>query len=241
MARRAARSRFRRLNRSWLLFARDQLFDRAGGDFIALACVMKNRDPQNWRDVQNLTADIGHYILSDRPMTEEQWIAERTKVIEAKPVDSQVLAEDMARPTEYSPTIIPAVKAAAHFGATRAEIAEYLGVTRQCFHRWTIEHEELNSALKLGTLASDNRVVESLYQQALAGNPTCIIFWLKNRDPAHWRDVQNITGDIGHYILSDRPMTEEQWIAERTKVIEAKPVDSPVLAADTDHKAKPLE
>ena len=82
----------------------------------------------------------------------------------------------------------------------------------------------------LGTLASDNRVVESLYQQALAGNPTCIIFWLKNRDPAHWRDVQNITGDIGHYILSDRPMTEAEWIEQRTKVIEAKPVDSPVLA-----------
>jgi hypothetical protein len=30
---------FRRLNRSWLLFARDEFLDRAGGDFIALAAL----------------------------------------------------------------------------------------------------------------------------------------------------------------------------------------------------------
>ena len=42
--------------------------------------------PHEWRDVQHLDQAVGHYIISDRPMTEEQWIAERTKVIEAKPV-----------------------------------------------------------------------------------------------------------------------------------------------------------
>jgi hypothetical protein len=43
--------------------------------------------------------------------------------------------------------------------------------------------------------------------------------------------VQNITGDIGHYIISDRPMTESEWIEQRTKLIDAKPNSeaSPVL------------
>jgi hypothetical protein len=77
-------------------------------------------------------------------------------------------------------------------------------------------------ALKRGREASDARVEESLYRNALAGNTTAQIFWLKNRRPDRWRDVQNINADVGHYIVSDKPMTEEQWIAERTKVIEAK-------------------
>jgi hypothetical protein len=53
---------------------------------------------------------------------------------------------------------------------------------------------------------------------------TAQIFYLKNRRPDRWRDVRNINADVGHYIVSDKPMSEEQWIAERTKVIEAKVV-----------------
>jgi hypothetical protein len=74
-------------------------------------------------------------------------------------------------------------------------------------------------------------VVESLYQQAINGNPACIIFWLKNRRPSEWRDVQNIDAAVGHYILSDSPMTEEQWIearADRAKVV------TPAVTQDTD-------
>jgi len=45
---------------------------------------------------------------------------------------------------------------------------------------------------------------------------------LKNRRPDRWRDVQQLQGGVGHYIISDRPMSEEQWIRERT-LIEADP------------------
>ena len=55
-------------------------------------------------------------------------------------------------------------------------------------------------------------------------NTTAAIFWLKNRRPDRWRDAQQIQGDIGHYLLSDRPMTEDEWIEQRTKVIDAKPI-----------------
>jgi hypothetical protein len=43
--------------------------------------------------------------------------------------------------------------------------------------------------------------------------------WLKNRDPEHWRDVQNVEHVMGKYIISDRPMTAEQWAAERAAVV----------------------
>ena len=41
------------------------------------------------------------------------------------------------------------------------------------------------------------------------------VFWLKNRRKDRWRDVQNIESEIGHYIISDRPMTEQEWIEQR--------------------------
>jgi hypothetical protein len=63
---------------------------------------------------------------------------------------------------------------------------------------------------------------------AIAGNPACIIFWLKNRRPSEWRDVQNIQSEVGHYIISDHPMTEDEWITARAD--RAKPIDSPALA-----------
>jgi hypothetical protein len=89
----------------------------------------------------------------------------------------------------------------------------------------------------LGREASDARVEESLYRNALAGNTTAQIFWLKNRRPDRWRDAQHLQGDVGHYIISDRPMTEQQWIEERTKVIEANVTQG--LPQDTKSSDKP--
>jgi hypothetical protein len=43
--------------------------------------------------------------------------------------------------------------------------------------------------------------------------------WLKNRDPDRWRDVQNVEHVLGKYIISDRPMTTEEWAAERATVV----------------------
>ena len=42
---------------------------------------------------------------------------------------------------------------------------------------------------------------------------TAQIFWLKNRKPTEWRDVQQMEHVLGKYIISDKPMTEEEWIS----------------------------
>jgi hypothetical protein len=44
---------------------------------------------------------------------------------------------------------------------------------------------------------------------------TAQIFWLKNRKPADWRDAQQLEHVLGGYVISDKPMTEEEWIRER--------------------------
>ena len=64
-----------------------------------------------------------------------------------------------------------------------------------------------------------NGIVESLYRNALSGNIAAQCFWLKNRRPSEWRDVQNVDAAIGHYLISDRPLTEAEWIEQRTKAL----------------------
>ena len=39
---------------------------------------------------------------------------------------------------------------------------------------------------------ADKRVEKSLYFQALKGNTTAMIFWLKNRQPDQWRDRHEV-------------------------------------------------
>jgi CheY-like chemotaxis protein len=52
---------------------------------------------------------------------------------------------------------------------------------------------------------------------------TAQIFWLKNRKPTEWRDVQQMEHVLGKYIISDKPMTEEEWIRERATVVDVTP------------------
>jgi hypothetical protein len=133
----------------------------------------------------------------------------------------------MARPSSYLPVVLPVVRACATFGATAEEIANYLNIPWGSFKRWIYAEPELREALKRGRDASDERVVESLYRKALGGDTTACIFWLKNRRPSEWRDVHNIEASTAHYIISDRPMTEGEWIEQRTKLIDSRPLDAP--------------
>ena len=54
---------------------------------------------------------------------------------------------------------------------------------------------------------------------------TACIFWLKNRDPAHWRDAWQVEHTLGKYLISDKPMTEEEWAKERATLIDVTPED----------------
>jgi hypothetical protein len=72
--------------------------------------------------------------------------------------------------------------------------------------------------LAQGTVAKQPVVVH--YMEHCPPDVGAAFIWLKNRDPEHWRDVQNVEHVMGKYIISDRPMTAEQWAAERATVID---------------------
>jgi hypothetical protein len=60
------------------------------------------------------------------------------------------------------------------------------------------------------------------YVEHMPPDTTAAIFWMKNRDPAHWRDAWQIEHSLGKYIISDKPMTQEQWIKERAVMLDAE-------------------
>ena len=57
------------------------------------------------------------------------------------------------------------------------------------------------------------------YTEHLPPDVGAAFIWLKNRDPDRWRDVQNVEHVMGKYIISDKPMTIDEWAAARATVI----------------------
>lgn len=121
------------------------------------------------------------------------------------------------RPTEYKPEYVEQVRKLCDLGATDIEIADFFGVERTTIWRWSQKYPEFCNALKAGKAAADERVERSLYARAIGythdavkifnanGNPmivpyrehvapdtTAMIFWLKNRKAADWRDKQDV-------------------------------------------------
>jgi hypothetical protein len=161
----------------------------------------------------------------------------RIAMTKRKPKDQ---LQKRGRKSDFRPEYILIAKACARFGAIEDEIANELHIGPATLDRWKQKYPEFRCALKAGKEASDDRVERSLYQLAIGWNgqppnATACIFWLKNRRKDRWRDVQNVEADIGHYILSDRPMSEEEWIMQRTVMEQKrapKQIDSQVLAED---------
>lgn len=112
----------------------------------------------------------------------------------------------------------PWVRSLARRGMTGKEIALELGVDESTIYRWCDRYPEFCKSLNEGRSYADAMVEDSLYRRALGGTYTekrqslkpnskgeqvkvmeaierevppdvsACIFWLKNRDPEHWRD-----------------------------------------------------
>ena len=73
-------------------------------------------------------------------------------------------------------------------GLTNEQIAENLNIGKTTFYKLLKEHPELSERLKKGKEVVDYEVENALLKNALSGNITAQIFWLKNRKPKQWKD-----------------------------------------------------
>ena len=131
-------------------------------------------------------------------------------------------------------------------GMTDAEVADFFGVQTLTLSLWARKYPEFRAVLKLGKEAADNRVERSLFQRAcgytyktqkamlvdktveiveydehVLPETTACIFWLKNRRPDLWRDVNKIEhGRAGEFEkLSDADLARA--LLEEVEMISA--------------------
>lgn len=123
----------------------------------------------------------------------------------------------MCRPTKYKEEYNEQAYKLCLLGATDTELANFFEVSEQTLNTWKKDHPEFLESIKRGKSIADANVASKLYHRAIgyqhpedkifnnngeemivptikhyAPDPTAAIFWLKNRQPAKWRDKQEI-------------------------------------------------
>ena len=68
-------------------------------------------------------------------------------------------------------------------GLTNEQIASNMGIVVSTLWEWRKKSPKISNALKIGKDEADIQVENALYKEALKGNTTAIIFWLKIASP----------------------------------------------------------
>lgn len=122
------------------------------------------------------------------------------------------------RPSSFKTEYVEQARKLTQLGATDRDVADFFRVSESTVTRWKHVHPEFREALKVGKDAADDRVEHSLFRRAVGysydtekiainasgdvtrvpyvehvpPDTTAMIFWLKNRRPAEWRDRQQL-------------------------------------------------
>jgi hypothetical protein len=73
-------------------------------------------------------------------------------------------------------------------GLSQKQLAIALGINLKTLQKHRKINEQLQASIDKGRVQGLADVSNSLYENALGGNVTAQIFYLKNRDPDNWRD-----------------------------------------------------
>jgi len=125
------------------------------------------------------------------------------------------------RPSKYKDEFVVNAIKLVKLGAGDREIADFFQVSESTLNLWKLKHPEFSEALKRTKEEMDAQVEQSLFRRALGyshksekvfqfqgqiiraktiehypPDTTSMIFWLKNRQPAKWRDrIEQAQGD----------------------------------------------
>lgn len=73
-------------------------------------------------------------------------------------------------------------------GYNDEQIAAKMHIVPSTLYEWKKRFPEISEALKDGKDLPDIQVENALYEAAVGGNVTAMIFWLKNRLKGEWKD-----------------------------------------------------
>lgn len=96
-------------------------------------------------------------------------------------------------------------------GLTEEQIAHNLGIGYTTFKDYKKKYPSFLSALKKGKEVVDFEVENALFKNAMEGNVTAQIFWLKNRKPTKWREKieQQVENNQRIQIIDDTDEVED--------------------------------
>ena len=98
----------------------------------------------------------------------------------------------MAAKGKYADWITPEgllrIEGWARDGLTDKQIAHNIGISHATLYEWKKHFPELSDTLKKSKDVVDRMVENALFKNAIEGNTTAQIFWLKNRKPDKWRE-----------------------------------------------------
>lgn len=125
------------------------------------------------------------------------------------------------RPSAYKPEFVEQAYHYCLLGATDAQLAEFFQLKEQTINNWKKKYPEFAEALQCGKMIADAQVARSLFKRATgyshpethlhcldgqivqtavikyyAPDTTACIFWLKNRQPAQWRDKTEVNAAL---------------------------------------------
>ena len=80
------------------------------------------------------------------------------------------------------------LKGYARRGLNDEQIAAKMHIVPSTLYEWKKRFPEISEALKDGKDLPDIQVENALYEAAIGGNVTAMIFWLKNRLKSEWKD-----------------------------------------------------
>ncbi len=96
-------------------------------------------------------------------------------------------------------------------GLTDEQISNNIGISRSTLAEWKKKYEDIADTLKKGKEVVDYQVENALLRNAIKGDTTAQIFWLKNRRPDKWRDKRDLEHSGGINVQNQyENMTEEE-------------------------------
>ncbi|HEV2097807.1 MAG TPA: hypothetical protein VGR45_02645 [Stellaceae bacterium] len=169
---------------------------------------------------------------------------------------ARFMTKPTGRPSKYKPEFAEQVYRLALLGTTDPEIGVFFDVSIGAIDRWKVRHPEFRSAIMRGRMNADANVAHKLYRRACgysheavkifmpqgAAEPVYAPYvehyppdtnaaslWLRNRQPALWRDRIEHSGPGGEALQ----IQIVRYAEPQPKVIEheAQAVDSSALVA----------
>ena len=83
----------------------------------------------------------------------------------------------------------------ARSGLTNEQIAHNIGINVKTLYDWKKKESKVSNALKRSKEIVDFEVENALLKNAMNGNVTAQIFWLKNRKKLEWREKIEVPVD----------------------------------------------